>query len=57
MVPDKKLERVEDLLEELLGRSKETVKVRRLAKIVGMISSFSLAMGNVCCFYMRGITS
>ena len=40
---------------ELLEKNKETVKVRRLARVPEMIGSFSLTMGNMCRFYTRGM--
>ena len=53
-VMEKKLARVECLLEELWKERGEMVRVRKLAKIAGVIGSFTLAMGNVARFYTRG---
>ena len=50
-----KLDRVESLLEELLQEKGMFVKVKKLAKVAGMISSFYMAMGNVCKFHNRGM--
>ena len=38
-------------------RENKIVKVRRFAKIAGMIGSFGLAIGNLCRFYTRAMTS
>ena len=54
-VPEEKLERVEVMLEDLLKDRKESVRIRRLARVAGMIGSFSLAMGNVARFHTRGM--
>ena len=39
----------------MLEKSTEPVKVRRIAKVAGLIGSFFLAMGNVARFYSRGM--
>ncbi len=44
-VPEDKLKRVELLLEEILEQ--RFMKVRKLARVAGMVGSFYLAMGNV----------
>ena len=49
-VREEKLVRVEGLLEDLWNKRKERVKVRKLAKVAGVIGSFTLAMGNVARF-------
>ena len=54
-VPQEKLLRTKDLLEDLLKRRKEEVKVRSIAKVAGMIGSYTLPMGNVARFYTRGM--
>ena len=48
---------MENLLEEFLQGKKGLIKVKKLAKIAGMIGSFSLAMGNVCRFHTRKMMS
>ena len=42
-VPEEKLLRAESLIRELLEKRKELVKVRAIAKIAGMLGSFTLA--------------
>ena len=54
-VPEEKLMRTESLLRDLLERKSEEVKVRSIAKVAGMIGSYTLAMGNVARFYTRGM--
>ena len=49
------MKRVELLLEEILEQ--RFVKVRKLARVAGMVGSFYLAMGNVTRFHMRGMMS
>ena len=56
-VPEEKLQRAEDLFKDLLRKSSESVKVRTIAKIAGLIGSFTLAMGSVARFYSRGMLS
>ena len=56
-VPEDKLQRAEFLIKELLRKSSESVKVRMIAKIAGLIGSFTLAMGSVARFYSRGMLS
>ena len=56
-VPEEKLVRVENLMKELLEKRNELVKVRMIAKVAGMLGSFTLAMGNVARFYSRGMLS
>ena len=56
-VPEEKLARVESLMKELLEKKSEVVKVRMIAKVAGMLGSFTLAMGNVARFYTRGMLS
>ena len=56
-VPEDKLQRAELLIKELLKESSESVKVRKIAKIAGLIGSFTLAMGSVARFYSRGMLS
>ena len=56
-VPEEKLERVEGMLEELWNVRKESVEVWKLARVAGVIGSFSLAMGNVARFHMQGMLS
>ena len=46
---------MEGLLEELWKKRGEMIGVRELAKVAGVISSFTLAMGNVARFYTRGM--
>ena len=43
------------MLEDLWKERGEKVRVRKLAKIAGVIGSFTLAMGNVARFYTRGM--
>ena len=40
-------------MEEFWKERGEQVKVRKLAKVAGVIGSFTLAMGNVARFYTR----
>ena len=54
-VTEEKLVRVEMLLEELWKKRGETIGVRELAKVAGVIGSFMLAMENVARFYTRGM--
>ena len=54
-VPEDKLRRAEVLIKEVLEKSAKPIKVRRIAKVAGLIGSFSLAMGNVARFYSRGM--
>ena len=54
-VTEEKLVRMEVLLEELWKKRKEMVGVREIAKVAGVIGSFTLAMGNVARFYTRGM--
>ena len=56
-VPEEKLQRAEDLVRELLEKSSELVKVQKIAKIAGMIGSFTLAIGSVARFHSRGMLS
>ena len=56
-VTEEKLARVEVLLEELWKEKGEMIKVRKIAKVAGVIGSFTLAMGNVARFYTRGMLS
>ena len=56
-VTEEKLARVECLLEELWKERGEMVKVRKLARVAGVIGSFTLAMGNVTRLYTRGMLS
>ena len=56
-VPEDKLQRAEFLIKELLKEGSKSVKVRRIAKIAGLIGSFTLAMGSVARFYSRGMLS
>ena len=52
-----KSDRVASLLEELLQEKERFVKVKKLAKVAGMIGSFYLVMGNICRFHTRGMMS
>ena len=54
-VTEKKLVRVEMLLEELWKKRREMVGVREIVKVAGVIGSFTLAMGNVTRFYTKGM--
>ena len=56
-VLEEKLQRAEDLVEEMLRKSSELMKVRTIAKIAGLLGSFTLAMGSVARFYSRGMLS
>ena len=49
------MKRVESLLEEILEQ--RFVKIRKLARVAGMIGSFYLAMGNMTRFHTRGMIS
>ena len=50
-VMEEKLASVECLLEELWKERGEMVRVRKIARVAGVIGSFTLAMGNVARFY------
>ena len=54
-IPEEKLRRAEVLIKEVLEKSMKPIKVRRIAKVAGLIGSFSLAMGNAARFYRRGM--
>ena len=54
-VTEEKLARVEVLLEDLWKKRREMVGVREIARVAGVIGSFTLAMGNVARFYIRGM--
>ena len=54
-VTEEKLVRVEMLLEEFWKKRREIVGVREIARVAGVIGSFTLAMGNVGRFYTRGM--
>ena len=54
-VPEDKLERVEGLLEDLWLARNDVVSVHSIAKVAGVIGSFTLAMGNSARFYTRGM--
>ena len=56
-VTEEKLVRVECLLEDLWMERGKVVKVRKIAKVAGVIGSFTLTMGNVARFYTRGMLS
>ena len=56
-VPEEKLKRAEVLIEEMIVESSESMKVRRIAKIAGLLGSFTLAMGSTARFYSRGMLS
>ena len=56
-VPEDKLQRAESLVKELLVDVSKSVKVRRIAKVAGLLGSFTLAMGSVARFYSRGMLS
>ena len=56
-VLEEKLQRAENLVKEMLRKSSELVKVRMIAKIAGLLGSFTLAMGSVARFYSRGMLS
>ena len=43
------------MLDELFKKRSEIIGVRELAKVAGVIGSFTLAMGNVARFYTRGM--
>ena len=49
-VTEEKLARVEVLLEDLWKKRREMVGVRDIARVAGVIGSFTLAMGNVTRF-------
>ena len=53
--PEEKLQRAEGLIKEALEGSARSMTVRRIAKVAGLIGSFSLAMGNAARFYSRGM--
>ena len=53
-VAEKKLVRVECLREDLWMERGEMVKVRKIARVAGVIGSFTLAMGNVARFKPGG---
>ena len=54
-VLEEKLVRTESLLRDLLEKKSENVKVRSIAKVAGMIGSFTFVKGNVARFYTRGM--
>ena len=54
-VTEEKLARTEGLLEDLWKRRGEMVGVKEIARVAGVIGSFTLAMGNVVRFYTRGM--
>ena len=54
-VTEEKLARAEELLEDLWKRRGEMVRVMEIARVAGVIGSFTLAMGNVARFYTRGM--
>ena len=54
-VTEEKLARVEVLLEDLWKKRREMVGVRDIARVAGVIGSFTLAMGNVARFYTKGM--
>ena len=56
-VPEDKLQRAEILIEEMIKESSKLMKVRKIAKIAGLLGSFTLAMGSVARFYSRGMLS
>ena len=56
-VPEDKLQRAEVLIEEMIKESSKSMKVRKIAKIAGLLGSFTLAMGSVARFYSRGMLS
>ena len=56
-VPEEKLQRAEVLIKGMLEKSSKLVEVRKIAKIAGLIGSFTLAMGNAARFYSRGMLS
>ena len=56
-VPEEKLQRAEDLVEEMIKESSKLMKVRKIARIAGLLGSFTLAMGSVARFYSRGMLS
>ena len=52
---EEKLVRVEMLLEDLWKNRNEMVGVKEIARVAGVIGSFTLAMGNVARFHTRGM--
>ena len=54
-VTEEKLARAEELLEGLWKKRGEMVGVKEIARVAGVIGSFTLAMGNVVRFYTRGM--
>ena len=54
-VTEEKLCRTETLLEELWNKRNENVRVKEIARVAGVIGSFTLAMGNVARFHTRGM--
>ena len=54
-VTEEKLARAEELLEGLWKKRGEMVGVKEIARVAGVIGSFTLAMGNVARFYTRGM--
>ena len=54
-VTEEKLARAEGLLEDLWKRRRERVGVKEIARVAGVIGSFTLSMGNVARFYTRGM--
>ena len=54
-VPEVKPQRVESLIEELWSAKGEAVTVRKLAKLAGVLGSFTLGMGNCARFYTRAM--
>ena len=54
-VTEEKLGRVEMLLEDLWKKRNEMVGVKEIARVAGVIGSFTLAIGNVVRFHTRGM--
>ena len=54
-VPEEKLQRVESLIEELWLARGEAVTCRKLARLAGVLGSFTLAIDNVARFYSHAM--
>ena len=52
-VPERKIVKAEGKLEELVQQEGQSVKVKELASLVGLIISFGLAVGRSARFYTR----
>lgn len=54
-VPEKKLSRAEEAVKQLLAMANQEVSVKQVAKVVGLLGSFVLAMGAIVRFRTRAL--